>query len=64
MSEKRAMSNKTAEAAGAQPGEEQDFLLRVAEALPRDAGRALVRIDPQDLERLGAEIGDVVELVG
>jgi transitional endoplasmic reticulum ATPase len=38
--------------------------LRVAEALPKDAGRGLVRMDPQDLERLGAKIGDVVEVAG
>jgi len=58
------MTKGTAEAAGTQPGEETDYLLRVAEARPKDAGRALVRIDPQDLERLGTEIGDVVEIVG
>ena len=37
---------------------------RVAEALPKDAGRALVRLDPQDLAQLGAEIGDVAEIAG
>ncbi len=36
--------------------------LRVAEALPKDAGRGLVRLDPQDLHKLGAEIGDVIEV--
>ncbi len=44
--------------------EQQDHLLRVAEALPKDAGRGLARLDPQDLERLGADIGDVVEIAG
>lgn len=38
--------------------------LRVAEALPKDVGRALVRIDPEDAGRLGAQIGDVVEITG
>lgn len=38
--------------------------LRVTEALPKDVGRALVRIDPEDAARLGAQIGDVVELIG
>jgi transitional endoplasmic reticulum ATPase len=38
--------------------------LRVAEALPKDAGRGVVRLDPQDLARLGADIGHVVEVVG
>ncbi len=43
---------------------EQAFSLRVAEALPKDAGRGLARLDPRDLERLGVEIGDVVEIAG
>lgn len=42
----------------------RDHLLRVAEALPKDVGRGLVRLDPQDLERLGVDIGDVVEIAG
>ncbi len=37
---------------------------RVAEAAPRDVGRGLVRLDPQDLEQLGVGIGDVVEVSG
>jgi len=40
------------------------LLLRVAEARPKDVGRGLVRLDPQDLKRLGADIGDVVEIGG
>ena len=42
----------------------QTFFLKVAEAQPKDVGRGLVRLDPQDLERLGVEIGDVVEIAG
>lgn len=38
--------------------------LRVAEALPRDVGRGIVRLDPHDLRALGVEIGDVVEIIG
>ena len=38
--------------------------LRVAEALPKDVGRGLARIDPQQLQQLGASIGDVVEITG
>src|SRR3990170_6976616 len=38
--------------------------LRVAEAHARDVGRAIARMDPQDLERMGAAIGDIVEIVG
>lgn len=38
--------------------------LRVAEALPKDVGRGIVRIDPQDAERVGAVVGDTVEITG
>jgi len=38
--------------------------LRVAEALGKDMGRGLARLDPADLARLGLEIGDVVEIAG
>jgi transitional endoplasmic reticulum ATPase len=38
--------------------------LRVAEAMPRDAGRGLVRLDPEDMERLGAAVGDVLAISG
>ena len=38
--------------------------LRVAEAKPRDVGRGISRIDPKDLDRLGAEVGDIIQLEG
>jgi len=38
--------------------------LRVTEALGKDLGRGLARLDPADLSRLGVEIGDVVEIAG
>src|SRR3990167_3288881 len=38
--------------------------LRVTEALSKDVGRALARIDPQNLERLEVEIGEIVEVIG
>jgi len=44
--------------------EDRSLLLRVAEALPKDVGRGLVRLDPQDLEQLGVDIGDVIEVTG
>ena len=44
--------------------EEEKLSLRVAEAPQKDVGRGLVRIDPQDLNRLGVGIGDVVEISG
>ena len=44
--------------------EERTTTLRVGEALPKDVGRGLVRLDPQDLERLGVRIGDVIQISG
>jgi transitional endoplasmic reticulum ATPase len=38
--------------------------LRVAEAKAKDVGRGIVRIDPQDLQKMAAETGDVVEIEG
>ncbi len=38
--------------------------LRVAEALPKDVGRGVARLDPEGMERLGAGIGDVVAITG
>ena len=37
---------------------------RVSEAAPKDVGRGLLRLDPQDLESLGISIGNVVEVAG
>ena len=54
----------TANIEDTRPGEGRDLLLRVAEALPKDVGRGLVRLDPQDLGRLEISIGDVVEVAG
>jgi transitional endoplasmic reticulum ATPase len=48
-------------------GEDADIpkiALRVAEAHMKDVGRGIARIDPQDLDALGAEIGDMVALTG
>ncbi len=38
--------------------------LRVSEALLKDVGRGLVRLDPDGMEKLGIGIGDVVTLTG
>ena len=38
--------------------------LRVAEAMSKDAGRAYARISPEDIERLGISLGDIVEVAG
>lgn len=39
-------------------------MLRVAEALARDVGRGLVRIDPKDMARIGIGTGDTVRVIG
>jgi len=44
--------------------EETALKLKVAEALPKDLGRGLARLDPADLARLGVGVGDVVKVVG
>ena len=38
--------------------------LKVKEALAKDVGRAMVRIDPEDMQALGAEVGEILELEG
>ena len=36
--------------------------LKVAEARSRDVGRGIARFDPKDMERIGASVGDIVQL--
>ena len=38
--------------------------LRVAEALGKDVGRGIARLDPKDLALLGAEVGDILFITG
>jgi len=38
--------------------------LKVTEALSKDVGRAFSRMGPEDMEKLGAAIGDIVEISG
>jgi transitional endoplasmic reticulum ATPase len=38
--------------------------LRVAEAKPRDVGRGIARLDPHELEKIGAEVGDIIQVEG
>jgi transitional endoplasmic reticulum ATPase len=44
------------------PAEALSF--RVAEALGKDVGRGIARLDPKDLARLGAEVGDILFITG
>jgi len=43
---------------------ENRVILRVMEALPKDVGRAIARIDPEDMNNLGLEVGEIVEVEG
>jgi len=47
-----------------EPASAPNIELRVAEALKRDAGRNIVRLDPEDLRRLGVGVGGFVRLRG
>jgi len=38
--------------------------LKVKEALPKDVGRAIARIDPEDMKKLGVEVGEIIEITG
>lgn len=41
-----------------------EITLKVSEAVKKDVGRGLARMDPADIEKLHAAIGDIVEIVG
>jgi transitional endoplasmic reticulum ATPase len=45
-------------------GNKSEITLRVREAMVKDAGRAIARIDPQDMSLLGVGNGDVVIVEG
>ncbi|MFQ5813047.1 MAG: CDC48 family AAA ATPase [Anaerolineae bacterium] len=44
--------------------EDNSISLRVAEAQAKDVGRGIARLDPLDIEQLGATISDIVEIRG
>ncbi|MBA3071727.1 MAG: AAA family ATPase, partial [Nitrospirae bacterium] len=41
-----------------------NITLKVKEALPKDVGRAIARIDPEDMKTLGLEVGEIIEVEG
>ena len=43
---------------------DQALKLKVVESLIKDMGRAYARMDPEDMAKIGANIGDVLEVVG
>jgi len=42
----------------------QILVLKVKEALSKDVGRAIARIDPEDMKELGLDVGDIIEIKG
>ena len=44
--------------------DEITLALKVQEALSKDVGRAIARIDPEDMKELGLAVGDIVEING
>lgn len=40
------------------------LILKVAEALTKDVGRGIARLDPKDMAKLGVEVGDVIHVMG
>jgi len=40
------------------------LFLRVSEALTKDVGRGIARLDPRDMERINVSVGDVIEIKG
>lgn len=46
------------------PNTSPSITLRVSEALSKDVGRGIARIDPFDMERLGCRVGDAIRIQG
>ena len=44
--------------------ENTTLTLKVKEALPKDVGRAIARIDPEDMKSMGIEVGEIVLIEG
>jgi len=44
--------------------EKGSIKLKVTEAIGKDVGRAFARIGPEDMERIGAAVGDIIEVSG
>ena len=40
------------------------IVLKAAEARGQDVGRGVARLDPKDMERIEASVGEIVELSG
>lgn len=44
--------------------DDKTMILKVKEALSKDVGRAIARIDPEDLKTLNLEVGEIIEIEG
>ena len=42
----------------------KEITLRVSESTGKDVGRGIARIDPADMQRLGVDVGDMLEVEG
>ncbi len=42
----------------------ESIVLKVCEALYNDVGKAIARVDTEELQRMGASIGDIIEIKG
>jgi len=40
------------------------LVLRVTEALTKDVGRGIARVDPKDMAKLGVQVGDIIQFMG
>jgi len=40
------------------------IIFKVKEALPKDVGRVIARVDPEDMKTLGLEVGEIIEIEG
>jgi len=43
---------------------DKGLILKVKESSPKDVGRAIARIDPEDMKELGLDVGDIIEING
>jgi len=44
--------------------ETKRLTLKVSEALAKDVGRGIARIDPKDIAEMDAEVGDIIQILG
>ncbi|MGD8779221.1 MAG: CDC48 family AAA ATPase [Ignavibacteria bacterium] len=42
----------------------KSLTLKVKEAIAKDVGRAIARIDPEDIREMGLEVGEIIEIEG